>query len=284
MINALTIDVEDAHNVFARDRLGREGPPTEAVVRNTHRVLALLAEHGVKATFFVLGEVAAKYPQLVREVHSAGHELGSHGYYHRQVFKLTPETFRRETGDGKSRVEEIIGAAIQGYRAPAFSIMPQTSWALDILAELGFRYDSSIYPISGRRYGWPGFPLEIHEMKLLGGRRLIEAPLSTVCLFGQHLPACGGGYLRHFPAFVSIWAFRRIQRHRPVIVYLHPYEIEVGAPPPDTSHLASAEAARVRRFHALQLRNRETVEPKIKRLLERFQFAPLAKVIEEVTR
>lgn len=281
-MNALTIDVEDYHNVLARDWLGREFAPTQAVVNNTQRWLALLATHNVHATFFVLGEVAESYPALLREIAAAGHELGVHGYYHRQVFKLSPEQFRREVADAKARIEDAAGVAAEGHRAPAFSIRPDTAWALDVLANLGFRYDSSIFPIAGRRYGWPGFPLDIHEMTLADGRRLIEAPLSAVELFGRRWPSCGGGYLRLFPAAMTRWAMRWVTARRPAIVYLHPYEIELDGPPLDTSGLDDEAAEHVRRFHRMQLRRRQTVEPKVVSLLRTFEFAPLGRVIDHV--
>lgn len=280
MIHALTIDVEDYHNVLGRDWLGRDGPPTEAVVRNTSRLLQRLADRSVKATFFVLGEVAESFPGLIREIHAAGHELGVHGYYHRQVFKLTPDEFRREVTGAKARIEDVVGNCVQGHRAPAFSIMRETAWALDVLAEAGFQYDSSVFPIAGRRYGWPGFPLDIHRVPLRDGRSIIEAPLSTVRVLGQRFPACGGGYLRHFPDFIGQWAMRRAGADRPAIVYLHPYEIESDcATELDTSRLDPSAAQRVRRFHRLQLRCRDTVEAKLLHLLRKFSFSPLAEVI-----
>jgi polysaccharide deacetylase family protein (PEP-CTERM system associated) len=282
MINALTVDVEDYHCIVARDWLGRDAKPTGAVVENTVRLLDLFARYQVRATFFILGEVAEAFPQLVRDIAAGGHELGVHGYYHRQIFKLTPAQFREEVSAAKALIERLSGTPVEGHRAPAFSIMPQTAWAFDALAEVGFRYDSSISPIRGRRYGWPDFPLEIHTMNLAGGRELIEAPLSTVSLFGRRVPACGGGYLRHFPAFYTDWAFGRIQRSRPVILYLHPYELESDCSPLDTSGLEAFAARRARRFHALQLRNRKSVKGKITRLLARHRFSPLREVIDHV--
>lgn len=279
MINALTIDVEDYQNVFARDWLGRDGPPTDAVVANTERLLALFAEAEVRGTFFVLGEVAEAFPKLIHDIASAGHELAVHGYYHRQIFKLTPETFRREVADAKARIEDLIGCPVIGHRAPAFSIMPETRWALDVLADVGIRYDSSIFPISGRRYGWPGFRPDIHTMTLDGGAEMIEVPLSTVSILGRRLPACGGGYLRHFPGFVTRWAFRRVQRKRPAVLYMHPYEVELSPPAIETGHLDPDAAQRAKRLHRLQLRNRHTVEAKVCALLSEFQFAPMREVI-----
>lgn len=279
-VHAFTVDVEDYHNVVARDWLHREGPPTAAVVDNTRRILGLLAEAGVQGTFFTLGEVAEHFPDLIREIAGAGHELGVHGYFHRQLFKLTPDGFRREIVEARKRIEDISGRKLRGHRAPAFSIVPATRWGLDVLGEAGFEYDSSIFPVKLRRYGWPGFPSEIHRVKLEGGRSIIEAPLSTVTVLGRALPAAGGGYLRHFPTGVTRWALRRIGAARPVILYTHPYEIEWPAAPLQISGLAKPEARRARRFDRLQLRNRSTVEDKLRSLLREFRFTTLERVIE----
>lgn len=279
-IHALTIDVEDYYCVIARDRLGMDLAPDEAVVRTTERLLDLFAQHNLKATFFVLGEVARTYPELVRRIARDGHEVGIHGFYHRQVFKLTPEQFRREIAEGQKVIEDAAGVRVRGHRAPAFSIGPQTQWALEVLAELGIEYDSSIFPFAGRRYGWPDFGPDIRRLALPNGATLIEAPMSTVRILGKTLPACGGGYLRHFPYAFTGWAMRRIQRRRPAIVYLHPYEVDIQ-PGPEWFRQAMAKApAGVRRFHRLQMRNRPGVMGKLRRLLESFQFAPLGEVID----
>lgn len=280
MIHALTIDVEDYHNIIARDWLGRDFPPTRAVVENTRRLLARFAAHGVRGTFFTLGEVAVTHPDLVREIAAGGHELGVHGFYHRQVFKLTPESFRREVVDAKRAIEDLTGTAVRGHRAPAFSIMPETRWALDVLAEAGFEYDSSVFPIRGRRYGWPGFRRDIHVLRTDGGRSLVEVPLSTVGIGGLRIPVCGGGYMRHFPGFVSRWALRAVQRERPAVIYTHPYEIEVDPPDPDFAALRGRARRRLRIMHWLQKRNRCSVIGKIESLLTRFQFAPLGEIID----
>lgn len=281
MIHAFTIDVEDYHNLVARDWLGREGAPTDCVVRNMARLLAWLSDRNVRATCFVLGEVAETFPQLIRDIASRGHELGVHGYYHRQVFKLTPDSFRQEVSTAKDRIEQIIGTRVRGHRAPAFSIMPETRWALDVLADAGFDYDSSVFPIKGNRYGWPGYALDIHRVDLGGGRSIIEAPMSTVSIAGMRLPVCGGGYWRHFPAAYTRWAMRRVGRDRPAIVYIHPYEIELGVGPLDTAHLDAESAGRAKRFHRMQQMNRASMEKKIVGLLDEFQFAPLGSIIDQ---
>ncbi|UCG17522.1 MAG: DUF3473 domain-containing protein [Phycisphaerales bacterium] len=281
MIHALTIDVEDNHRIVARNLLGRDGPPTQAVVENTTRLLEHLRKRGVRATFFALGEVAATFPGLIRAISEDGHELGVHGYHHQEVHKLDVRAFRREVIDAKTLIEDTSGTRVRGHRAPTFSITPDTRWALDVLAEAGFAYDSSIFPIRSRRYGWPGLPLDIHEMHLNGDRRIIEAPLSVVTILGKRLPACGGGYLRHFPYRYTDWAMRRIQRTRPVIVYLHPYDIDTVPPPGWLQEALAAAGGPTKRYLALQQRNRHTVESKLLRLLESFRFAPLRDVIEQ---
>lgn len=285
MIHALTIDVEDYYSIVLRDRLGQvDARPTDAVVRTTERVLVLLDRHDIRGTFFVLGEVVEAFPELVRRIADAGHEVGVHGYYHRQIFKMSRDEFRREVGDARKRIEDLTGRSVDGHRAPAFSIRSDTAWALGILAELGFRYDSSIYPVSGRRYGWSGFREDIHTVSLPGGATIIEAPLSTVHLCGKSLPACGGGYLRHFPYWYTRWAMNRIQAVRPAIVYMHPHEIDVTSGPFSfEERLASADKA-TRKFHSHQIRNRRTVEAKLSRLLRDFSFAPLQEVIDETLR
>lgn len=280
--HAFTIDVEDYWCITARDWLGQDVEPTDAVVRNTDRMLEILGRYGVRATFFILGEVARSFPDLVRRIAAAGHELGVHGFTHRPVFKLRPDEFRAEVGDAKSLLEDTAGTAVPGHRAPAFSIIPQSRWALDVLAELAFRFDSSIFPIAGRRYGWAGFRIDIHEISLGDHRTIIEAPLTTVSILGRRLPVCGGGYLRHFPYAVTRWAIRRVQRQRPAILYMHPYEIELPSGPLDISGLDPPVARRAQHFHRLQLRNRHTVEAKILRLLDQFNFAPLGTVIDDV--
>ena len=179
MINALTIDVEDYYNVMARDWLGMDFPPTEAVVRNTNALMQILSDRDQKATFFLLGDVGRAFPGLIRDIVAAGHELGVHGFHHRQVFKLSRDEFAREAGDARKVLEDAAGAPIAGHRAPAFSIGPDTQWALEVLVELGFRYDSSVFPIRGRRYGWPGFPADIHEMTLPNGGRIVQAPMTA---------------------------------------------------------------------------------------------------------
>ena len=153
MLNALTIDVEDYWNILSRDWLYTEAEPSDAVVKITEWFLQIHADTNVKATFFILGEVAQCFPELIKGIVSEGHEIAVHGFYHRQIFKLSHDEFKKEVGDAKKLLEDLTGRQVLGHRAPAFSVNKDTQWALEVLLEEGFKYDSSVYPISGRRYG-----------------------------------------------------------------------------------------------------------------------------------
>jgi len=280
VIHAFTVDVEDLYNLMLRQELGRESPPTHAVVRNTRVLANLLAQFEVRGTFFVLGEVAETFPSLVRELAAAGHELGVHGYSHRKVWQLGPEAFRREVRQAKARVEDAAGQEAAGHRAPAFSLRADTHWLFDVLAEEGFRYDSSVRPSDAGRFGWTEFGEDIVPVGLGGGRTLIEAPMPMLHVFGKALPACGGGYLRHLPFWYTRWAMRQIGRRRPVIVYVHPYEVDTTPPPAEYAAVLAKAPRALRRVHRKMRRNAHTVLGKLRRLLERHWFAPLQEVIE----
>lgn len=281
MLNVLTIDIEDYWSIFSRDWLGIDAEPTTAVLKNTEWFLETLERLNVKATVFVLGEVAKRFPRLIRKVAEAGHEIGSHGLYHKQIFKLNQEQFRSEIADSKKLLEDITSGSVSCYRAPAFSITPQTKWALGVLAEEGFAYDSSIFPIAGRRYGWPGFSKRICKLNLPGGRSIVEVPLSTVRILGKDWPVGGGGYLRHLPYGITRWALRHIQKQRPAVVYMHPYEIDTEPRALDAGELSYKEQKNAVRHHKMQLRNRNTVCQKVIKLLSEFQFGSIGQVLEE---
>jgi polysaccharide deacetylase family protein (PEP-CTERM system associated) len=233
--HVLSVDVEDYFQVEAfADRVKREdweGFPSR-VEQNTMRLLDLFDEFKVKGTFFLVGWVADRYPNLVREIVARGHEPACHSYWHRTVYSLTPEEFREDTRRSKDRIEQIGGIAVLGYRAPTWSITRTCLWALDVLVELGFQYDSSIYPIQHDLYGLPGAGRLPYTHQLGGGRTLREFPPATVKLAGMTLPAAGGGYLRIFPLAYTHWAFRQIEHssENPVIVYLHPWEVDPEQP------------------------------------------------------
>jgi len=278
MLNALSIDVEDYWSILARDWLHIDAEPSGAVERNTKWFLDTLAEHSVKATFFILGEVAEKFPALVAQISKDGHEIGVHGFYHRQIFKITEQEFAHEVGDAKKLLEDIASVSVLGHRAPAFSVNSTTQWALEVLAREGFEYDSSISPMAGKRYGWPGFHKGIHRMQLPSGRSIIEVPMSTVTLLGKEL-VVGGGYIRHFPYAFTKWAIKYIQRRKPVIIYMHPYEIDTEHKPFSTEHLSQKDETRVIRFHKMQLRNRKSMPYKVHSLLSQFKFTTISEVI-----
>ena len=215
MNSILSIDVEDGINILMRDCFGISMPPTERVIKNVQRLLDIFEISNARGTFFILGEIASEYPELVKLIAAKGHEIGVHGYNHDQVFKLNRETFKKDVHRARDIIEALTGLKVYGYRAPAFSIFKRTSWALEIIAELGFEYDSSIMPAKANRYGWDGFSKETVKMMLPSGRSLFEVPLSVIQVFGKNIPACGGGYLRYLPYSFTDRAMRKIGKERP---------------------------------------------------------------------
>ncbi len=235
ILNGMSIDVEEAFHASAFE--GEIDPSSWSgfeprVGPNVERLLALLDRHRVKATFFVLGWVAERHPDLVRQVHRAGHEIASHGYHHRLIYHQCRQRFREDAGGSKKLLEDITGEAVAGYRAPTYSITRQTLWALDILAELGFQYDSSIFPVRHDRYGIPGAPRFPYRFRTAGGRSLVELPPTTISLAGFNLPVAGGGYFRLYPFAATVaatWYVNRIEQ-QPAFVYVHPWEIDTTQP------------------------------------------------------
>ena len=231
IINALTIDVEDYFQVsaFAPHIQRTEWDARECrIERNMDRILALLAERGICATFFTLGWIAERYPTLVRRIVAGGHELASHGYGHERVSDLSPQAFFQDIHRAKTLLQDIAGVAVQGYRAPSFSIGPDNLWALDVLQRAGYRYSSSIYPVAHDHYGSPDAPRFAHQIRA----GLIEVPPTTVRLFQRNFPASGGGYFRFFPYALSRWMLRRVhhQDQSPAVFYFHPWEIDAEQP------------------------------------------------------
>jgi polysaccharide deacetylase family protein (PEP-CTERM system associated) len=229
--NALTIDVEDYFQVsaFAPYIRRDEWDARECrVERNVDRILALLDARGVKATFFTLGWLAERYPQVVRRIVDGGHELASHGYGHQRASDLSPTEFAQDIGRAKKILEDLAGHEVRGYRAPSFSIGTGNLWAFDALAEAGYRYSSSIYPIVHDHYGMPDSPRFAY--RLASG--LIEVPVTTVRLLNRNLPSSGGGYFRLLPYALSRWMLRKVnaQDGEPAVFYFHPWEIDPGQP------------------------------------------------------
>lgn len=278
-INAFSVDVEDGISIAMRDRFGQHIPQTERVLTSTQKILTLLARHDTKATFFILGQVGEAFPDLVREIHHAGHEVGVHGYDHHVYHKLSPKQAREELYRAKSVLEGLIGQHIRGHRAPAFSINEDTAWVLDLLLDLGFEYDSSIMPCRGPGYGWPGQRLDVGPVCTPKGGQIMQVPLSVTRVAGRHVPALGGSYFRLLPLSVSRKIFRRIQARRPVIMYLHPYELD-PEPYPDfyLRELAKAPIKTRVRMRSFWLR-RSSLLRRYDRLLSEFRFGPIEELI-----
>ncbi len=276
MLNALTIDVEDYYHVTGFEsviqRADWDGYESR-VGRNTLRLLDLLDTHHTKATFFVLGWVAERHPQLVRTIHTRGHEVASHGYAHQRIYTQSPAQFRQETQRSMRLLEDIIGERIHGYRAASYSITRESLWALDILGEEGFTYDSSIFPIYHDRYGIPGYPRFCHVLDNHGGGQLIEFPISTMRLAGVNFPIAGGGYFRLFPYALISRGLRSINRleRQPALIYLHPWEID-----PDQPRVHAGAAARFRQYV-----NLHKTEARLSRLMQDFTFGTLLDVLRQ---
>jgi polysaccharide deacetylase family protein (PEP-CTERM system associated) len=273
IVNAMSVDVEDYFQVSAFDRVvpraswnGRES----RVVGNTERLLELFHGSGVRATFFVLGWVAERYPHLVRRIAASGHELASHGNRHELVYHLTPEQFRHDVRQAKAVLEEVAGVPVIGYRAPSYSVTERSLWALDVLIEEGYTYDASIFPIHHDRYGIPDAPRHVHVRDGIGGS-IVEAPGSTVRCAGINFPVGGGGYFRLLPYAVTRWAFRRLNdvEGRPVVFYLHPWEID-----PNQPRIGVDPITRLRHYT-----NLGRTESRLRRLMSEFSFGTVADVV-----
>jgi polysaccharide deacetylase family protein (PEP-CTERM system associated) len=269
-LNALTVDVEDYFQVSALaphiDRSSWDQRPCR-VERNVRRLLELFAERDAKATFFTLGWVAERYPQLVRDIVAGGHELASHGYGHLRASDQTPEQFRDDIGRAKKMLEDIAGVPVLGYRAPSFSIGYSNPWAFDVLLDSGYRYSSSVYPVRHDHYGMPDAPRFPYQAR----PGLVEIPVTTTRLLGRNVPAGGGGYFRLAPYALSRWALRRVNRvdQRPAIFYFHPWEIDPGQP------RVSGTSLKTRFRHYVNLAR---TEPRLGRLLGDFRWGRVDEV------
>jgi polysaccharide deacetylase family protein (PEP-CTERM system associated) len=276
----LTFDVEEHFRIEAAAGLP-VAPLLQAeyaarVATATEWVLRQLEEHGVRATFFVLGTVAREHPALVRALHRAGHEVASHGGDHRRLHALTPAAFREDLRRAKDALEQLTGAPVLGYRAPTFSLVRRTAWAVDVLAELGLLYDSSIYPVWHDRYGVPEAPR--WPFRVRGGEHtLLELPPATLRLPGGNVPVGGGGYFRLLPLSVMDWALRQTARGGvpPVaVLYFHPWELD-----PDQPRLPLRRLRRFRTYVGMA-RSR----PRFRALLARYGFVPAADVARQLLR
>ncbi len=270
MLNAFTVDLED----WGQAVLDPKHPVTERVVANTRRLLDLLDHWGVRGTFFALGSVCERYPELLPGIDAAGHEIGSHGFSHGLVDRQTPERFRDDLQRSVAVIRSQVGYAPSGYRAPAFSISRRTRWAAGVLEEEGFRYSSSVFPFAGRRYGIPDAPPGIHRWE---GLRLLEAPLTTLRILGRAVPCCGGGYTRLLPLPLLAAAVKRVNRAgRPAVLYVHPYELAPG----ETRAFPAAGFRCTWSRRLTQELWRSRVEPRLTGLFRRFRFATMSDVLE----
>ena len=278
MLNALTIDVEDYFQVNAFEpyvtRESWDRYPLR-VANNVARLLDLLDQYGVKATFFVLGWVAERLPGVVREIEGRGHDIACHGYGHQLVYRIGPKLFREDIRRAKGVLEAITGAAVTGYRAPTYSITRESLWAFDILIEEGFRYDSSVFPVYHDTYGIPDAPRFPYTVRRAGGS-IEEFPLSTLPLEfagrSLQLPIAGGGYLRLLPVPLIKWGIDRINRleGKPAVLYLHPWEIDPGQP-----RIAGAGwKSRFRHYN-----NLSKTESKLRYLLQGVEYGTMAQVL-----
>jgi polysaccharide deacetylase family protein (PEP-CTERM system associated) len=266
--NALTIDFEDWYQ-------GLEIPHTEwdryedRVERAGRRVLEVLDAAKTRATFFILGYVAERHPEIVREIAEAGHEVGTHGYSHSFIYRQKPGVFRDEMARSIGKLEDLTGQRVLGHRAPFFSITKESLWALEVLGELGIRYDSSIFPVLNYRYGIQDAPRWPYQLDGKSGG-LIEFPISTCQVFGRNVPMAGGAYFRIYPYALTRRAFKSLNKAgHPAVFYLHPWEL-------DPDHPRIPLPRRISLTHYINLNK---TEKRLRRLLKDFSFAPMKEVL-----
>lgn len=270
--NALTIDVEDYFQVSAFaahiDRSAWETMPCR-IERNIERVLAMLALSGAKATFFTLGWLAERFPRMVRDIVAQGHEVASHGQAHLRATDQSPGDFSDDISRAKRVLEDVAGVEVRGYRAPSFSIGQNNLWAFDCIAEAGYRYSSSVYPVRHDHYGMPDAPRFAFRVR----EQLLEIPITTARVFGRNLPAGGGGYFRLAPYRLSSWAIRRVNQvdRRAAIFYFHPWEIDPKQP------RVAGVSAKTRFRHYLNL---DRTEGRLRRLMRDFQWDRVDRVFD----
>ena len=270
--HAMTVDVEDYFHVAAFANVIQtqnwDNYPCR-VERNTDTLLELFDTKNIKATFFVLGWVAERYPDIVKKIVAQGHELASHGYSHQLVYSQSPEVFQEETYKSKQILEEQGQQAVVGYRAASYSITAKSLWALDILADLGFTWDSSIFPIKHDNYGMPGSPERPYNIVTSSGAMITEFPLTTAKIGSLSVPAAGGGYFRQYPYFLSKFLFNRasLNQTRPQIFYLHPWEIDSAQPRVEGASMFS----RFRHYT-----NLKRCLPRLERMIDDFPFTTVS--------
>lgn len=268
VVNAFTVDFEDWYHGIEIP-LERWGGFEDRMERPARRLLEMLAAANVRATFFVLGWIAERRPDLVRAIAAAGHEIGTHGWSHAFVYRLSPAVFREELGQSIRLLEDLSGRPVLGHRAPYFSITRDSLWALGIMAELGIRYDSSIFPVVNYRYGIPDAPRWPHAMAA-GSGTVTEFPITTWRVLGRNLPVAGGAYFRIFPYAFTRHALREVNRAgQPATFYLHPWELDPAHP----------RIPLPRRVAITHYANLGATEGRLLRLLRDFRFAPMRDVL-----
>jgi len=274
-VNALSIDVEDyyqvenfKHLIPERDWVNYES----RVEANTCTILQILDTFQVRATFFILGWLAERYPDLVQSIHKQGHEVASHGYLHNLIYNCKPEHFQEDINRSKKILEDLTGDSVVGYRAPSYSITRRSLWAIDILIKAGFKYDSSIFPTIHDRYGIPGAQRFPHKLWGSDGQCLDEFPPTTFKMFGITVPVSGGAYFRFFPYLLTKWAFTWINRweKKPIIFYLHPWEFDPGQPRIKTDMFR----------HMRHYFNIEKTETRFKKVLRDFKFDTVKSILQ----
>jgi polysaccharide deacetylase family protein (PEP-CTERM system associated) len=276
MKNALTIDLEDYYHVSAfKDVMptGQWNSQKSRIERNTNLLLDLLDETRCKATFFTLGWVAEQHPEVVRHVAERGHEVACHSLRHRVVYEMTPAEFREDTRQAKQLLEDCSGTPVSGYRAPSFSIRQDSLWALEVLAELGFKFDSSIFPVKHPNYGMPNACRDPFRIETPSGS-IVEFPMNTLELAGLRSPFGGGAYFRLLPYWYTRWGIRFLneRERRSVCVYLHPWELD-----PEQPRMSGRLTSRIR--HYLGIRG---TPAKFRRLIRDFEFCPLGTLVDQV--
>lgn len=273
--NVFSVDVEDYYQVEAFANLVDQKSWDSydcRVERNMDIILTLLDNANVKSTFFVLGYVAKKYPHLVEKMHREGHEIASHGMTHQLIYKQSKDVFRKETFDSKALLEDIIQSNVYGYRAATYSITNKSLWALDILNDAGFTYDSSIFPIHHDRYGIPGSPIDPYLIKTPLGNELLEFPISVLEKYSVRLPFAGGGYFRLFPYWLSKWGLRSINKDsRNFVFYIHPWEVDPSQPVMD----GISRSTKFRHYV-----NLDKTSTRLEKLLNDFKFDTMINVLK----
>lgn len=270
MLNVLTIDVEDWYQAISSINFKAWNRYEDRILASTERLLEILSENNTKATFFVLGYIAERYPALIRKIHKQGHEIACHSYSHKMVYNQSYEEFKQDLLRSKNAIEQIIGEKVIGFRAPWFSITKKSLWVLDILIELGFEYDSSIFPIRTKYYGMPNDNGSIYKVITANGQSIEEIAISKIRYFGLEFPVAGGFYFRILSYRIVKWAITKLNnQNKRVVFYIHPWELDFRQP-----RLRISLEQKI--IHYTMLKNTEN---KFKRLLENFKFGTVKEAL-----